>query len=157
MRARPRPIAWKTIAKDVGLSERQAQEVYAQFIDWEKPLHDPMAVVEETIDGLTVAMHEAWQTYADAAPGSSVRVQAIRTAADAAVTRLQVMRAAGRAPRSLAAPSFAAEMQTAFREFAELLGRHDVSDEVLRDFLGLAEARMGRLTAIEGRAVPAGE
>lgn len=144
LRAQAKPVAWKTVAEHVGLSQRQCQEVYAQFLDWEQPLHDPMRVVDETIDSLTVAMHEAWLTYEGADAGSSVRVQAIRTAMDAAITRLQVMRAAGRAPRSLAAPTLAAEMQGVFRDFAELLRRHDVDDGVLRDFLGLAESRMGR-------------
>lgn len=160
MRARevdgkPRPVSWKDIAKAVNLSESGAKDAYSQFLTWELPQHDPLKVVDETIDVMTVAMHEALETYAQAKPGSSVRVQALKTAVETAATRLQIMRAAGRAPRSLAGPSVAAELQLAFREFAELLSRHDVGDDVLRDFLGLAESRMGRLTAVEGHAIPA--
>lgn len=154
MRARPRPVAWKDIAKQIGMSMAGAQEAYAQFLEWEMPLHDPLAVVDETIDAMTVALHESIQTYEDADPGSSVRVQALRTAVDTALTRLQVMRAAGRAPRSLAAPAVGQQMQTVFREFAELLRRHQVGDDVIRDFLELAEGQMGRMTAIDGRELP---
>jgi hypothetical protein len=150
-----RPHSWKEIAKDVGLSESQCGLVYGQFLEWEAPLHDPMEVVQETIDALTVAMHEALRTYEAAPEGTSVRVQALRTGMDAAVTRLQVMRAAGRAPRSLAAPAVAQQMQVVFREFAELLRRHQVGDDALREFLELAEGQMGRMSAIEGRALPA--
>jgi hypothetical protein len=154
MRARKRPVAWKTIAKAVGVSERQANEIYRQFLLWEEPQHDPMKAVDETIDVMTVAMHGALETYMEAKEGSSVRVAALKTAVETAAARLQIMRAAGRAPRSLAAPSMVAEMQLVFREFAELLRRHDVGDDALREFLELAETRMGRLTAIDARALP---
>jgi hypothetical protein len=81
-------------------------------------------------------------------------VQALRAAVDTAMVRLQVMRSAGRAPRSLAAPALAQQLQVVFREFAELLRRHELGDEVLRDFLSLAESQMGRMSAIDGRALP---
>ena len=148
----PKPIAWATIAKHVGLSVSGAKDAYNRFLAAETLLLDGTGVVDETIDVMTVAMHEAFQTYEAADPGGSVRVQALKMAVETAVGRLHIMRAAGRAPRSLAAPSMVAEMQVVFREFAELLRRHDVGDDALREFLGLAETRMGRMTAIEGRA-----
>jgi len=153
MRAQePKPVAWAQIAKHVGLSQSGAKDAYNRFLAAEEPLHDPMGVIDETIDALTVVMHEAFQNHADADPGSSVRVQSLRTAVDTAIARLQIMRAAGRAPRSLAAPSLVSEMQVVFREFAELLRRHKVSEDALREFLELAEGQMGRMNAIEGRA-----
>lgn len=151
MRAQENPAAWREIAKTVGLSVSQAKEVHAQYLDWEEPLHDPMEVVQETIDAMTVAMQEAFKTYQAADEGSSVRVQALRVAVDTAVLRLQVMRAAGRAPRSLAGPSVAQQLQVVFREFAELLRRHEVGEAALRDFLELAESQMGQMSAIDGR------
>jgi hypothetical protein len=69
------------------------------------------------------------------------RVSALRGLVETALTRLHVLRAAGRAPRSLAGPTVAQEMQVVFREFAELLRQHDVSDDVLRDLLELAESK----------------
>lgn len=144
-------MAWEDIAHQVGLSERQAQAIHKQFLDWELPQHDHLAAVDETIDTFTVALREAWLTYEAAEPGSSVRVQALRAAMDASFTKLQIMRAAGRAPRSLAGPAVSAEMQLIFRELYDLMQRHGIADDVLRDFLALADTRM-RSTTIEGRA-----
>jgi hypothetical protein len=150
-----KPVAWADIAKEVGMSEAGARDAWEQFREAEASmLDDPLAVVDETIDMMTVAIHQALATYEDAAPGSSVRVQALRAAVDTAMVRLQVMRSAGRAPRSLAAPALAQQLQVVFREFAELLRRHELGDEVLRDFLSLAESQMGRMSAIDGRALP---
>lgn len=154
MRARAKPIAWREIAKQVGMSESGAKEAHAQFLEWEEPLHDPSTFVQETLDALTVAMHEAFRNAAMAEEGSSARVQSLRAAMDAVMTRLQVARAAGRAPRSLSAPQVATQMQLVFREFATLLERHKVGDEVLRDFLALAESQIGRLNAVDGRELP---
>lgn len=124
------------------MSVSGVKEAYAQFLDWEEPLHDPLEVVQQTIDALTVTMHEAMRN-AEAAPeGSSVRTQALRLGMDTAIQRLNVMRAAGRAPRSLAMPSLNQVTQLVFREFAEVLRRHDVADEVLADLLMLAERHM---------------
>lgn len=152
LRAREKPLAWPKIAREVGLSERQTREVYDQAIQWDQNLHDPLAALDETIDVFTVAMQGALETFADAPAGSGVRVQALRTAMDAADTRLRILRAAGRAPRSLEGPSVAAQMQVVFRELAELLSRHEIPDAALRDFLELAERRMGESSAIEGTA-----
>jgi hypothetical protein len=149
-----KPLTWGQIGKEVGMSARGAEEAYATWLEWEEPLHDPNGVVDETINALTVSMHEALRTYEAAPEGSSVRVQALRTTVHTAITRLQVMRAAGRAPRSLAAPMVERQMQAVLREFAELLGRHEVGDDVLRDFLLLAESKMGQVTAIDARELP---
>lgn len=156
MRARERPVAWRDIAADVGMSEAGAKDAHAQFLSWEEPLHDPMDALQETIDALTVSMRLAFETYEAADPGSSVRVQAVRTTVDTALIRLQVLRAAGRAPRSLSGPSVAQQLQVVFREFAELLSRHKVSDAALREFLEFAELQMGKASAIEGtgRSLP---
>src|SRR5205085_7819079 len=104
--------------------------------------------------GLNGAMHAAIETYDKAEPGSSVQVQAVRASVDAAVTRMQIMRAAGKVPRSLAGPSIAREMQVMFREFGAILERYEVPDDALRDLLELAETRMGQVNAIEGRELP---
>lgn len=156
MRSRhPRPVAWKDISRHLGIAESTAHDCYEQYLAAEESMiADPLEAVNETIDVMTVAMHQALITYEAAPPGTSVRVQALRTAVDTALMRLQVMRSAGRAPRSLAAPAVAQQLQLVLREFAELLRRHDVGDQVLRDFLDLADSQMGRMTAIEGRELP---
>lgn len=147
-----KPVAWKDIARELGMSESGAHDAWEQFKAAEATIiDDPLAVVDETIDVLTVVVHESLRTYEAADAGSSVRVQALRTAVDTAVTRLSVMRAAGRAPRSLAGPSLAQELQTVFRRFAELLREHHVGDDVLRAFIDLAEEQMG-LATISGHA-----
>lgn len=155
VRGKPKPVAWKDIAAEVGMSQQGARDAWVAFLAAEETmLENPLAVVDETIDTMTVAIHAALATYEAADEGSSVRVQALRTAVDTAVLRLTIMRQAGRAPRSLAAPTVAAQVQLVFREFAELLRRHKVDDVVIRDFLELAEGQMGRMTAIEGRELP---
>lgn len=154
MRAREKPIAWREVAKEVGMSEGGAKEAYAQFLDWEEPLHDPSDAVQETIDGLTVAMHEAFRSVGAMDVDAPGRTQAIRTAVDTLVTRMNVMQRAGRLPRSLAAPQVGQQMQLVLREFAAMLARHDVGDDVMRDFLTLAESQIGRVNAIEGRELP---
>lgn len=152
MRSRENPVAWKDIAREVGMSQSGAKGAYADFLDWEEPLHDPMDVVQETIDALTVSMHEALRTYEAAPEGSSIRVQALKVGMEAAITRLNVLRAAGRAPRSLAAPAVAQQMQIVFREFADLLRRHNVGEDALVELLGLAESQIGHLPSVNSSA-----
>lgn len=155
MRARVKPTAWKTIAAEVGMSVSGAKDAHEQFLAAEEAMLDnPLAVVDETIDAMTVAIDRQLRNAEAAGAGTSTSVQALRAAVDTAVLRLTIMRQAGRAPRSLAAPTIAAQVQLVFREFAELLRRHQVRDEVLRDLLALAESQMGRMTAIEGRELP---
>lgn len=158
LRAREKPAPWKDIAAEIGLSERNTRKMYEQAIQWDQNLHDPLAALDETIDVFTVAMQGALETFAAAKAGSPVRVQALRTAMEAAETRLRILRAAGRAPRSLEGPTVAAQMQVVFRELAELLSRHEIPDAALTDFLALAERRMGESSAIDGTAseLPAG-
>jgi hypothetical protein len=158
MRSRlPRPVPWREVAKHVEMTQKGAQEAYYAFLEMELPEHDPMAPVDETLDVMTVALHELMANAEAAETGSTVRVQSWKSAVDIAVTRLQVMQRAGRAPRSLAGPQMARQLQRVLTEFAELLRRHQVGDAVLRDFLALAERSMENATAIEGHALESGD
>lgn len=152
MRAREKPVAWAEIAKAMGMSKSRCATLYDRFMEWEQPLHDPMVVVDETIDALTVAMHEAFETYEKAVAGSSVAVRALQVAAQTALHRLALMRAAGRAPRELAAPQVAAQVTVMFRQFLDILQRHGATDEMLKEFEAVGREGIGRMTAIEGRA-----
>lgn len=138
-RAKKRPTAWATIAKQVGLSERQCRDIYADFLLWDETQKDPMKVVEETIDCLWAAMLEASDTAAYAEPGSTARTGAVKAFIEAATTRLALMQAAGKVPRYLGTFAAEQELRAVMREFAELLERHEITGPPLREFLELAE------------------
>jgi hypothetical protein len=158
MRAQEPPIAWRSIATQVGLSESQARDVYADFLRWQEGIEDPMRFVDETIDSLTVAMSEAADAAAHADKGSTARVGAIRTFVDVAEMRLALMQRAGKVPRYLGAFAAQEETRVIFEEFAALLKRHDVKGAVLDDFVGLArrmaQRHRGELP-VEGTATAA--
>jgi hypothetical protein len=158
-RAKVEPTSWKAISDMVGLAQSQCREIYADFLRWDETMHDPMAVVDETIDCLWAAMIETSDTAANADPGSAARVGAIRAFMEAATTRLALMQAAGKVPRYLGTFQAQAELQAVLREFGELLRKHAIEGEALRDFLELAERvqskPMGVRPAIEGTVTAA--
>lgn len=151
-RAQTRPTAWKAIAAKVGLSESQCREVYADYLRWNEDQEDPLGVVDDTINSLTVAMDEAADTAAHADPGSAARVGAVRMFVEASTTRLALMQAAGKVPRYLGQFAAEREMRVIFEEFAELLRKHDVRGAILDDFIDLARRAAARR---QGRQLPA--
>jgi hypothetical protein len=152
MRARTKPVAWQEIANDLGLSESQCKDIHVQFMEWEAPQHDPMKAVEETIDSLTVAMHAAWENAEQAEVGSNARVYSIKTAVEVSLLRLNIMQQAGRAHRELGAPALAHQFQVLLRNLVEILDRHQVSDDLLRELMVFTEEAAGKLTAIDSSA-----
>jgi hypothetical protein len=135
-------VSWSRIAAEVGLSVRQCQNVYSDQMAVEGDAAEGDAAVEELIALLSQAV-EDFAVIVRRTTHDGYRASALRGLVETAMTRLAVLRAAGRAPRSLAAPALTQQMQVVLREFAAMLGRHDVPDEVLDEFLRLAERMMG--------------
>jgi hypothetical protein len=151
-----KPVAWKTIAAELGMSQSGAQDAYDQYLAAEAAEHEnPLGAVMENVDLMKVAIHELLITYERAEEGSPTRVQALRAAVEVAEKKLIVMQRAGLAPRQLTAPGIEQRVATIFREFAEMLDDHDVSDEVIVAFIEMADRNMGRMPDIDGRVVNA--
>jgi hypothetical protein len=141
------------LAAEFGVTPRQIANI---LLDWKTSTPEDadgrdsfaalLAAVRFSVDELA--------TVAVTAENDSNRIGALRTLVEHSLLRWQVERAAGMVPRHPAAPGLATEMHLVFREFAELLRRHDVGDDALREFLALAETRMGR-PAGDGRQIAA--
>jgi len=136
--ARHSGVTWSRIAAEFDLSVRQAQNIVADWQDSEPDDVDGIDALQGLIHLLRQAIEDLAVT-AQRASHDSNRIGAIKALVETAMLRWQVERAAGLVPRHPAAPSLHQEMQVVFQEFAELLRRHNVADEALREFLELAE------------------
>jgi hypothetical protein len=136
-------IPWGRIAAEHGISIRQAQNIAA---DWRAAAHEAGDEPGDPIESLVSILNAVCEEFAlmvHRTTHDGYRASALKNLAEIAVMRLTILRQAGLAPRSLAGPTVAAQTAIVFREFAELLRRNRVDDDVLRDFLALAESRMG--------------
>jgi DNA-binding Lrp family transcriptional regulator len=157
MRAEDPPRTWAKVAREIGMSSRQCQELLRQLQqsgDPDAPA-DPMAPIQRHLDVLEITMQEASATYASAPEGTSVRVGALRLMKEASGEMLDYMRLVGLLPRHLGHLAADREMQQVFREMAELLREHDADDDLLAGLLGLAERRLTGPPTVEARALSA--
>jgi hypothetical protein len=85
------------------------------------------------------------------------RIAALRELVQVAMLRWNLQRSAGIVPLHAAAPTLQHQLTAVFREFSELLKRHNVPDEALREFLDLSERMVAhrRTTGPQRQALPA--
>lgn len=147
-------VPWKTIAARFGMTVRGAERIVemweASAVDVEK---DPGEYFTELIDGLTMAVEE-FAVLGLTAEYEAHRIGALKAYVETLMARDEVLRAAGVLPRHRAAPRLEQEMQVVFRELADLLTRHDVGEDALRELVELAQSRMGQWAAAPRPALP---
>jgi hypothetical protein len=145
-------VSWSRIKAEFGVSPRRGQQIVAEWRD--APGCDGDAGEVDGVISLLAQAIEDFAVMARSTDHDGYRIAATNRMVETAVTRLAILQATGRVPRNLAEPSARAQMQLLFRDFADILRRHDVPEEALQELLALAESRVGQPT-IEGRALPA--
>lgn len=151
--ARRAKMPWKAIADQFGMTVRGVEKVFAM---WEASA--PQDGVEtdpfgDLLAGLTVGL-ERLLLEGLTAPSDASRVGALKGYVDTLMLRYYVARDAGLVPSHPAAPKLNDEVQLLFREFAEILRRHEVGEGALADLLALAQTQMGQWTGTPRRTLP---
>jgi hypothetical protein len=140
---RNKGFTWPEIARRHGLQERQARNVYREWRedklaeevaprDASEWLFEALSMYQQIISTLA-------QT-ADDADNDAARVGALRTQMAAMDRHTELLLATGRLPRSLQASIDRQQVQVMIRRMAEVLERHDVQPEVIRDLLTVIDA-----------------
>jgi hypothetical protein len=140
--ARARGLGWARIAAQHGVSERQAQRIYAEHrCHRPSPIAlDPVAVVEEALDGLAAAVEELAEL-SDSTSHDGVRLGAIRARVDVLTTRMNLLMAVGVLPQDLGRLGREREVQEVIQTITRVFADHGVPPEV-QD--ALCEALKGR-------------
>ena len=100
--ARIRGQSWTTIAANYGLSERQCQQILADYRASHPRLRqrDPIEIVDDTLDHYQGAQEESAEISATR-KHDATRVGALRTRLDALGAQANLLRAVGVLPRDL--------------------------------------------------------
>ena len=129
---------WQQIAAEFEISVSQAKAIVA---DWQDS--GPGDVDElDSFSALLGVLRQAVSDYAlivQCATHDSNRIGALKGLVETASLRWDVERSAGLVPSHPAAPKLAHQLQQVFHELEDLLRRHDVSDEALKEIVELAQ------------------
>lgn len=151
--ARRANLPWKTIADQFGLTVRGAEKIVKMWeVSAPATVEDPDPFAD-MLAGLGVAL-ERLLLEGLTAPSDASRVGALKGYVETLMLRYCVERDAGRVPYHPAAPKLNDDVQLLFREFADLMRRRGVGDDVLLEMLELAQSRTGQWTAPARRVLP---
>jgi hypothetical protein len=147
------------IAGTYGLTRQRVQQIVAGWDDLPSIPRDGVRVDAGQEVARTLAAFE--QAIADLGEivGSDtqphVKLGAITRALDAHERRLKLMASAGYISRNLAAPLIEQEMVALTRTVADVMRRHNIAEEVVRELMREAKQRMRTPPAIEAEAIAA--
>lgn len=133
-RLREKPVAWKKIAAELGISDKAAQRTLERYLEegWDTTDRSDLDYMERTIDRFTALIIRAQEVAERAAEadqfGAALRGYGL--AADLSIKQLQVMRAVGRLPRSMGRPTMVAELQAAVSIILPLIEQYVPDDEL---------------------------
>jgi hypothetical protein len=137
--ARAQGLSWRAIEAIHGIKERTGRrDVDRWRSEQDGGPRDPERTLEDAIHFWERAISDLAEL-AERTSNDAVALGAIKARLDAAVGRLEPLRAVGQIPRSLAVWRSQIELLAIFEAFGELLGRPDVPVELLRDFRALVE------------------
>jgi hypothetical protein len=131
--ARMRGQSWTTIAANYGLSERQCQNVLADYRASHPRLRerDPLELLDDMLDHYQGAQEELAEISATS-KHDATRVGAIRTRLDALAAQASLLRAVGVLPRDLGVFRADIDAQAMAQQAHDVLNRFGVSVEARR-------------------------
>jgi hypothetical protein len=131
---RARGLGWALIADRYKLSERQAQNVWAHFLDTQpQPGEtDPLVAVKETI-AYYDAIIEELALVAESATHDAVRLGAIKARQVAVGQKLALMQAVGELPSDLGLFRQEIDVRQVANEIVATCTRHGASEEFMKD------------------------
>lgn len=139
---RVRPVAWKDIADEMGLSEKHCQTILRDALSngWIVDV-DPTAAeeVDHVLYALRACYLELQETIDAAELDSQVRVSAIRAKFEVKLRELDVLIAAGRVPRQLTTLNIAADMQRIFALVIEVISEGKEPEQAIADLIRRSE------------------
>lgn len=140
--ARARGLGWARIAGDHGVSERQAQRIYAEYRTARpSPIAlKPVEVVEEVLESLSAAVEELAELSASTGHDGT-RLGAIKARVEVLTTRTDLLMDVGVLPRDLGRLGREMEVQELVQTIGRVFDDHGVPPEV-ED--ALCEALEGR-------------
>jgi hypothetical protein len=146
------------VAREHGISVRQVQRIVASWEGRCEPQDwiDPIAELRAALEMLRQA--EADMAAIEEKPDNdAAHIGATRLKAELNERRIHLMQVLGLLPRTLAAVPVEHDLQQMLREFGEILQRHQVPHEALRELAELARRSSGQrrplsLSALAGAA-----
>ena len=144
--ARMRGQSWTTIAANYGLSERQCQNVLADYRASHPRLRerDPLELLDDMLDHYQGAQEELAEISATS-KHDATRVGAIRTRLDALAAQASLLRAVGVLPRDLGVLRADIDAQAMGREMVAVLREFEVPIEARRALLDALSTRKNGL------------
>jgi hypothetical protein len=150
-------LAWPKIAEKYGVSQSTAQRAVRRRLA-EQAEESPGAPAPDALDrfGMQIdpvaeiidlirtreRIAEKLEGIADNGSHPGYQVSALARLNEVKTARFALLQAVGLVPRRLSWWTEEAGMVRMLRDFAELIRKHDVPDEVLNDFQQLAESRV---------------
>ena len=140
--ARMRGQSWTTIAANYGLSERQCQNVLADYRASHPRLRerDPIEILDDMLDHYQGAQEELAEISATS-KHDATRVGAIRTRLEALAAQASLLRAVGVLPRDLGVLRADIDVQAMAGQANDVLDRFGVSTEARRALLAALSPR----------------
>jgi hypothetical protein len=155
-----RGVSAERLAESHGLTPRRVFQIVEAWADLPSIPRDGVRVdagkeVARTLAAFEQAIADLGEIVGGDAP-VHVRLGAVTRTLDAHERRLKLMAAAGYISRNLAAPLIEQEMVALARTVADVMRRHGVAEEVVRELLTEAKTQMRSPAGlIEAEAVPA--
>jgi hypothetical protein len=137
-RASEPPVPWATLARQERVPERTLRHLHAEWLQVQEFYGDPLGVIAETLDTLTVLIEEAARDIQNAPPGNA-KVGTMRVLIDLMVRRLNLLIQVGRMPRNIVDFEAESDVRRMIRQMAEVVEKHDLGVEVLDDFLAIID------------------
>jgi hypothetical protein len=134
--ARMRGLSWATIAGTFGLTERQCQNILADYRASHPRLRerDPLELLDELLEHYQGAQEELAEISATTTHDAT-RVGAIRTRLDALAAQTNLLMLVGVLPRNLGQLRHDLDVQELARQTLAVFDRHGVSIEAKRELL----------------------
>jgi predicted transcriptional regulator len=130
-RGRSRPMTWRQIAKELGISEDTAQRYLRDGEQLAAPVV-PNEVVEDAIalrERMLEELDEFWQANRDVHP--SAAVGAMREMREVDAERMTLLQAIGKLPRNLTRWRAEADFNVIVREVLDVMEKDGVGEETL--------------------------
>lgn len=139
-------LSWSQIEEKEGVPASTIRYIYAQWLDSQETMEDPLKIVEETLHLYTEAI-EKFALEAQEGDNANARVGATRSMLEAAKGRLELLSAVGKLPRRLGAHQDVADVNRIVHEMAKIIERHNLGAEVIQELLSVVEGSATELPA----------
>lgn len=141
-RGRKAPVPWRTVAKQLGISEDTAQRYYADFAALREPVA-PTSVVDDAIalrERMLEELDALWENCRDDHP--SAAVGAMRAMLEIDVQRIELMQAAGKVPYNMSRWRAEADFSEIVRGCLIIMEKHGVGEPVLAEIHEFVRSRL---------------